>query len=289
MIGLMESSPPESFAVVDVSAWEAEESEEMGARDKLWVMARPELDTPSHLWKAARTPDKLPEYGADSCAERIATEIAHLMGVKSARVELAIRQGERGVIGERIGGELRHGNELLSDLHPGYEVAKKGPVTGYDLASIRTVLSEYQGWSVGLNAFDCFVGLLVFDALVGNTDRHHENWAVVQDSRELAPSFDHGASLGFNANSSQMADAGRYASKAKARPFGRGIGTLDLAREALDMVTTEVGNLWIGRVGDLNEADIPLIVEAVPTSWMSDVRRTFVTELIVANRRRLLT
>ncbi len=76
MIGLMESSPPESFAVIDVSAWEAEESEEMGARDKLWVMAKPDLKRPSHLWKAARSPDNLPEYGADSSAERIAAEIA---------------------------------------------------------------------------------------------------------------------------------------------------------------------------------------------------------------------
>lgn len=261
----------------------------MGARDKLWVMSDLAHNTPSHLWKAARSPEKLPEYGADSCAERITTEIAHLMGVRAAGVELAVRHRERGVIGERIGGELRHGNELLSDLHLDYQVAQKGPVPGYDLASIRTVLSDHRGWSVGLGAFDCFVGLLVFDALVGNTDRHHENWAVVQDSRTLAPSFDHGASLGFNANNHQVADAGRYASKAKARPFGRGIGTLDLAREALGMVTAEVANLWVGRVGDIDETDIQLIVGAVPAAWMSEVRRTFVTELIVANRRRMLT
>lgn len=289
MIGLMESAPPETFAVIDVSAWEAEESEEMGARDKLWLMADPALETPSHLWKAARSADKLPDYAADSCAERITTEVAHLIGVEVARVDLAIRHGEKGVISHRIGGELRHGNELLSDLYPKYEVAKKGPVPGYDLASIKTVLSGYAGWAADLSAFDCFVGLLVFDALVGNTDRHHENWAVIQDSRALAPSFDHGASLGFNANDSQMTDARRYASKAKARHFGRGISTLDLAREALGMVPSRTSSMWVERVATIDVADIPAIVAAIPASWMSDVRRTFVTELIVENRRRLMT
>lgn len=51
------------------------------------------------------------------------------------------------------------------------------------------------------------IGYLVFDALVGNTDRHHQNWGVLWDRRalsenptrftfQLAPTFDHGSSLG---------------------------------------------------------------------------------------------
>jgi hypothetical protein len=30
----------------------------------------------------------------------------------------------------------------------------------------------------GLSPQDAFVGYLVFDALIGNTDRHHENWGI---------------------------------------------------------------------------------------------------------------
>jgi hypothetical protein len=44
----------------------------------------------------------------------------------------------------------------------------------------------------------------MLDALIGNTDRHHENWGLVlqgtsdhQDLR-LAPTFDHASSLGRN-------------------------------------------------------------------------------------------
>jgi len=46
-----------------------------------------------------------------------------------------------------------------------------------------------------------FGGYLVFDALIGNTDRHHENWALLKreagpTDHRLAPSFDHASSLG---------------------------------------------------------------------------------------------
>ena len=206
MIGVMSAPPPPPSPVVDISGWDAEEIEEMGARDKLWVRSHPQAAPPTHLWKAARGRAALPEYGTDSCAERIAAEIAGLLRLEAAGIELAVRNHERGVISERIEGELRHGNELLSGLWPGYQTDRKGPVPGYDLASIRTVLAGYRGWHGELSAFDCFVGLLVFDALVGNTDRHHENWAAQQDSQRLAPSFDHGASLGFNATIRQMSN-----------------------------------------------------------------------------------
>ena len=47
-----------------------------------------------------------------------------------------------------------------------------------------------------------FIGYLLFDALIGNTDRHHENWGIIvvpedgQFTFWLAPSFDHASSLG---------------------------------------------------------------------------------------------
>ena len=51
----------------------------------------------------------------------------------------------------------------------------------------------------GLSAWEVFVGYLVLDALIGNTDRHEENWAVIvsESGRYLAPTFDHASSLGF--------------------------------------------------------------------------------------------
>ena len=95
------------------------------------------------------------------------------------------------MISRRIEGDLAHGNELLAARNPNYPVAEKGPVLGYDLDAIEAVLRPYGGSEFGLGAFESFAGYLTFDALIGNTDRHHENWAVIRNDHCLAPTYDH--------------------------------------------------------------------------------------------------
>ncbi|NEP46454.1 MAG: hypothetical protein F6K35_47560 [Okeania sp. SIO2H7] len=47
------------------------------------------------------------------------------------------------------------------------------------------------------NPVETFVGYLLLDAWIGNTDRHHENWGfIVNKTVNLAPTFDHASSLG---------------------------------------------------------------------------------------------
>lgn len=49
-----------------------------------------------------------------------------------------------------------------------------------------------------LTAWEWFVGYLIPDALVANTDRHQENLAVIENGgRRLSPTFDHASSLAF--------------------------------------------------------------------------------------------
>jgi hypothetical protein len=55
--------------------------------------------------------------------------------------------------------------------------------------------------------------MLTFDALIGNTDRHHENWGLLHErtsnipppNTHLAPAFDNGTSLGHEFTASQFA------------------------------------------------------------------------------------
>ena len=58
------------------------------------------------------------------------------------------------------------------------------------------------------SASDLFAGYLMLDALIGNTDRHHENWAIIQAGRQycLAPTFDHASCLGFNLSDAERID-----------------------------------------------------------------------------------
>jgi hypothetical protein len=51
-------------------------------------------------------------------------------------------------------------------------------------------------------AIEWWAGTLTFDALIGNVDRHAENWGLLRDTSiekgwRLAPAFDNGTSLGY--------------------------------------------------------------------------------------------
>lgn len=276
-----------AFDVIDVSGWFPDTDEELGARTKMWLSRSADSFVPEALWKEGRPGEKVAETGADLWAERIAAEIAPLMGIPAARVDLAVWT-VRGVLSWRLDGNLKHGNELLSDLHESYEADSKGAVAGYDLESIRTALRPYRGWTPGLSAFDCFSGLLVFDALIGNTDRHHENWAVVEESASLAPSYDHGASLGFNASRRMRQRPTDFAAKGISRHFPGQPTLLQLAVESIEMAAGRATDRWRDSVAVVDTGVVEGIVASVPAAWMSDPMRTFVVELVTDNRRRLL-
>lgn len=281
------------FQVVDVTNWAADSDEELGARDKLWVSSTPREDSPDEvpdaLWKEGRPGDKVAEAGADLWAEKIAAEIAALMGVPAAKVDLALRGDVCGVLSWRIAGTLTHGNQLLSVIYSDYQAQSKGRVPGYDLPSIRQALEPYEGWSDTLGAFDCFAGLLVLDALIANTDRHHENWGIIEETQRLAPTYDHGASLGFNVPQRMLGRPQEYAAGGRSRHFPARLTLVELAGQALVMVGDTVASHWREAVAGVDTGGLEQVIANVPEDWMSEVMRTFVLDLVTENRRRLLT
>ena len=145
-------------------------------------------------------------------AEKVAAEVAGLLHIPHARVELATLDGSPGCISRRFpelarpGAELIHGNDLLAGAVFGYDRTKQFRQSNHTveniLAAISHVLPDPEEQKA---AFQQMAGYLVLDAIILNTDRHHENWAIVrvmhQDGRvshEMAPTFDHASSLGRN-------------------------------------------------------------------------------------------
>ena len=279
--------PDRTIGVVDVNGWTRQDVEEIGARDKVWLRAGDDTAEESWLFKQGR-PRGLPESGSDLWAEVLAAKVASLAHLPAAQVRFAELNGVRGVISRGIGSPMEHGNELLSARITGYERDTRGPVPGYTLDSIADVLSPFRGSEEGLTAFESFAGYLAFDALVGNTDRHHENWAVISTTRALAPTYDHGASLGFNVPPRRRADVHRVADRARSRHFSGRPTLVDLAALAFDRLSATAANLWISRIDDLDLDALQSHVDAVPELWMSEGARTFVLQLVAENRRRLL-
>ncbi len=147
-----------------------------------------------------------------------------------------------------------------------------------------------------LDAFDAFAGFLVLDALTASSDRHVENWAVLEGPNGvsfLAPSWDHGNSLGFQLDDEQRQEElsngiETWAAHGMARKFegGRTQQLTKLALEALRRASIQGRDYWLGRVQELEIVDLRGTIEKVPR--MSEIERTFVFEVIVANKGRLL-
>jgi hypothetical protein len=194
---------PNPYEVYVVPEDASDRNEPMGSRPKGWF----ERDGQRWLFKATR-----PGQGED-WAEVLASDLAEALGLPHADYQLARFGGERGVVSPTFhpeGFDLVHGNELLQRLDPTYPQDGRRFIRTqkHTIARVASALESIgaelpMDWDppAGITtAAQVFAGYLLLDAWIGNTDRHHENWAVLlrrsDRSVHLVPTFDHAASLG---------------------------------------------------------------------------------------------
>ena len=296
------AEPP--FAVIDVTGWDWRYHEPMGKPDKRWLI-HPETGK-LWLWKPVTTQREQARtfLKGEDWAEKIAAELASALGIPAARAELAAREGQPGVIVATVvpqGASLVHGNEVLSGVIAGYPKERRQEVPQYTVASVAAALDQSrvvasEGVPVG-SALGVFVLYLALDVLIANGDRHHTNWGVLRTSdgtMTLCPSFDHASSLGF-----QLSDDARlrhlqavdgiatYAGRARSRPFEGRPALTDLLRVGLAEAPSARSVIADG-LSTMAKAELQALVDRVPHSRMSQPCRTFVNELLLTNRARIL-
>jgi len=265
-------------------------TEQLGSKPKFWFRLKD--DEQRWLFKFAR------EGTGEHWAEKIAAEVASRLGLPAARVELADFMGKRGsasrsFVFKEQGWDLVHGDELLAGHVISYERDKIFRHSSHSINNIVTAIGKvFAEDTVRHSQLTTLAGFLVLDALIGNTDRHHQNWGVLRRvgaegrvEQEIAPSFDHASSLGRN-----EPDAGmlrrlqantvlNYARKGRGGIFWsaadtRGANPLDLAERAA-VKWPDYFRPWLGRISELREADFIGIVERVPADWMSAMQKIF--------------
>jgi hypothetical protein len=308
-----------TYPVIDVTSWRALGPEVLGTKRKQWLE---HPDDGRWLFKVVRAKTmptgELRVFGED-WSEKLAREIGLLLGVPVPEVHLARRTTAAGVVqrGSLVrnflaGDEaLAHGNELLQQADPSYDKDRTREVPGYTLDAIWAALDGF-GPPSGMpdppsgmpdplvTAADAFAGYLVFDALIANTDRNHENWAAVMPLRgppRLAPSFDHATSLGFQEPADRKnewladPDAGsvrRWVERGQSSHFEGKPGLVELACTALRDVSPAAAAYWRERVASLSPPAWGATIGAVPADLLSQPDRIFASEIVRLNRERLL-
>lgn len=187
------------YAIVNIALQAREDTEQLGSKPKFWVL----LKGQRWLFKEAR-----PNTGED-WAEKAAAEIAHALDINAATVELAEYAGKVGCISRNFidvdaGEALVHGNEIMAWKVTGYDKTKISRQADHTLENIQLAIRALSDFANTDDVLTELAGYIVLDALIGNTDRHHENWGlrlhapVATQTRLLsaAPSFDHASSLG---------------------------------------------------------------------------------------------
>ena len=176
----------------DFSSWEEYEgaSEGSGRSTKIWLM-NPDTNQ-TGLFKRKKDNET-----TDHVSECIASDLAKLIEIPCARFEIgAFREWEGSMsynIVEDEGMQLVEGIYCISMLYSNFDVERLMDLrTGerYSLEMIKKVLDMF-------NLFDEFLPNLVFDFLIGNTDRHQSNWALILKNRQfrLSPLYDNSSSL----------------------------------------------------------------------------------------------
>ena len=291
------------YDVLDVSTWPVMSQEARGLDKKDWITHPDEVrtDGEAHWWLFK--PVKVASYRRhDDTAEKVVSELAKLIGLPAATVELARGETEVGVISRNVtpnGWTLDSGDTLLSEV-PGYdpiggETRPKDRV-GHNLTNIETVLdgclgppsSECEVWP----AMEVFAGYLVFDAWIANTDRHAINWSVLTSTasgdKRLAASFDHGSALASGAQEERIrADwVETFCAQGFAGRFegGSRVTLVDLAKQAVRQAGGQAGE-WQVRLSTLEHKTWSEIIDAIP--GLSVPRRTFLSSVLATNQRRL--
>jgi len=295
------------YQIVTVAADAGSQLEQLGTKAKFWFRA---ADGTRTLFK-----EGYPGSG-EHWAEKLACEVARGLGLPHADYELAVWNQRPGVVSPTIvptGGRLIHGNELLARTHSGYDEKAVYRSSQHALSRVIAVLRSPEvgpplGWccpvAVG-GASGVFVGYLLLDALIGNQDRHHQNWGLVKvpgGRLTLAPTFDHASSLGRN--ESDAARSERLATRDKGRDLAAYVrrarsGLYENKASTKPMTTfdaycraaawhPDAAEYWRTRLGAFGPEALAAIVQALPEFIATETAKRFALQVMLENRTRLL-
>lgn len=185
----------------DVSDCPVYQNEAMGDGRKIWIFDDSET---KWLFKENRD-NRSPDEGA---SEFVASKIAKAIHLPAAEVRIGEFRHHMGALSRNLILDSTHefieGSTLLPAFVDNFD-PKARDAAGHAAATIVEILQDIQAprdLASELSAIESFGLYLLFDALIGNTDRHSGNWAVESsliESDRLLPSYDHATSLGITA------------------------------------------------------------------------------------------
>lgn len=284
---------PDPYPIIEVKREWAIAPEDMGSKEKFWYL---HSNVEKELWLF-----KYPHSDSgEHWAEKIAAEVANLLEIPHARVELGIFEKNRGSVTKSFTQEDRNlilGNQMLAGTLHNYDYSKKRHHSSHTLANIWKAMDRvFEIPETAERAKRRIAEYLVLDAVIGNVDRHHENWGILWWRMDahwagfIAPSFDHASSLGRELKDTKrnlkLAEngIGAYVEKGRGKICWSeddqyGPSPLELVRRASRQYP-EHFRPALRKLENLDKKYLNDLVNRVPGDWMSPSAKEFAIALI---------
>jgi len=200
--------------IIDFSSWAVADSYTTSGRSsKKWLSDKEHIG----LFKYPKSLET-----TEPASEKIAEMLAAKIGLPCSRIDIGILNGDIGSFSYLINNsseneDLTEGVVFITAPYPDYDVNKLICQNTREPYSIEMVMNTFnylaeivmpeENRELAKQQFfpkmkRDFLNILIFDALIGNSDRHHSNWAILTKQGEsrmylrgIAPIYDNGSSL----------------------------------------------------------------------------------------------
>jgi hypothetical protein len=159
----------------DISLWQEQKFIGTGGTRNKAVFQNPDDNALYYFKTSLKKEDK--DYKYEFWSEIIASEIGRLLGFNVLVYDIAFNGSELGCISKLMTSHrnetLIEGYKYLTAYNPKYTYENK---RGYTFQFIREALKHHKLDE----SIEDIIKIIVFDSLIGNSDRHQENWGFIQ-------------------------------------------------------------------------------------------------------------
>ena len=183
---------------IDFLNWDTYDgfSEGSGTSSQQWIVSKDRKKI--GLFKFPKSKET-----TDHISEKLASDIAKLIGIPCADIDLGIYKDKydedkvkKGMISYKInedGVDLVEGVSLISRVFKHYDSNELKDTETDECYSISMIMECLKPYKLE----EDFLKIVIFDFLIGNSDRHDRNWAILRGNGiiRMSPLYDNASSL----------------------------------------------------------------------------------------------
>lgn len=229
-------------------------------------------------------------------SERLAYDIARIIGVRCAITDIGTFREEMGSLSYLIAEHLENGTSSITKKYSSYDKEKHFDSNTKEYYSIHMIENSLNEFDNCVELLDSFYKMLLFDFLIGNSDRHSDNWGLVSNGSNFtfSPLFDNGSALcSYVKNAdieSYFKDSQRYKSLVDTKSISKiRIDRFDKKRPKHSEVINHLKciNLLplvtIEKINDtLNENQIEYILNEYPSFIIMDEKKELIKKYLLS-------